>query len=69
MSFGFHPFANELQKELGIGVVDPLRASIAALQIAKTLNIRLGPPPPPLERPKDLMAFLSTLEKKFSLSQ
>ena len=30
MSFGFHPFARQLQDTIGIPVVDPLRAGVAA---------------------------------------
>lgn len=63
MSFGFHPFANELRTELGIGVIDPLRASIAALQAVKTLDVRLGPTAPALERPQELIDFLARLEE------
>jgi allantoin racemase len=61
MSFGFHPFADELGARLGIGVIDPLRASIAALLAVKTLHVRFGPVPPAIERPKELMDFLARL--------
>jgi Asp/Glu/hydantoin racemase len=61
MSFGFHPFADDLRTKLGIGVVDPLRASIAALQAVETLQVRLGPAPPPIEHPKELEEFLARL--------
>jgi allantoin racemase len=61
MSFGFHPFAHDLRSELGIGVIDPLRASIAALQAVETLQVRLGPAPPLIEHPKELVDFLARL--------
>lgn len=64
MSFGFHPFADELRTALGIGVIDPLRASIAALQAAETLLIRLGPPPPALEHPRELVDYLGRLVER-----
>jgi allantoin racemase len=64
MSFGFHPFADELRTTLSIGVIDPLHASIAALQAVETLKIRLGPASPPLEHPRELMDFLTRLEER-----
>jgi allantoin racemase len=68
MSFGFHPFADELQAKVGIEVIDPLRASIAALQAAQTLGVRLGPPPPVVERPEELREFLGRLEQSMAVS-
>jgi allantoin racemase len=63
MSLGFHPFAGELREKLGIGVIDPLRASIAALQSVQTMGVRLGTPPPRVERPEELRGFLERLEQ------
>ena len=61
MTFGFHPFARELQNRLGVPVIDPLRASIAALQAAETLQVRLGGAAPTVERPEEIAAFLDQL--------
>jgi Asp/Glu/hydantoin racemase len=63
MSFGFHPFADELRAKLGIGVIDPLRASIAVLQAMQTLGVRLGPPPAVVQKPEELREFLERLEQ------
>jgi allantoin racemase len=63
MSFGFYPFARELRAAIGLDVIDPLRASIAALQAAATLDIRLGGIAPQLERPEELSRFLARLEE------
>lgn len=63
MSFGFGPFAAVAEQELGVPVINPLRASIAALQATQTLGTRLGPPAPVLERPDSLHRFLHRLER------
>jgi len=68
MSLGFYPFADELSRALGIGVVDPLRASIAALQVVQTLGVRLGPAPAAIERPAALKEFLAKLEGAIPVS-
>lgn len=62
MSLGFHPFAEVLRRELEVAVVDPLRASVAALQAITVLGVRLGPPSPELEHPQALAEFLARLE-------
>lgn len=61
MSFGFYPFAAALRKRLGVEAIDPLRASIGALQVTATLSIRLGGKAQQLERPEDLSRFLFQL--------
>jgi hypothetical protein len=68
MSFGFHPFADELRTKLRIGIIDPLRASVAALQAVQTLRVRLGPATAPLARPKELMHFLERLAETITAS-
>lgn len=65
MSFGFHTFAAGMKEALGAEVIDPLRASIAALQATQTLGTRLGPPPPVLARPDSLNQYLARLESEF----
>jgi allantoin racemase len=64
MSFGFHPFAEELRTTLGVGVIDPLHASIATLQAVETLKVRLGPAPLRPKHPRELMDYLTRLEEK-----
>ena len=39
MSFGFHPFAAQLQERLGIPVIDPLRAGVAAAKAMLSLGV------------------------------
>jgi|SRR5579884_623913 len=65
MSFGFHPFADRIREALGVEVIDPLRASIAALQATQTLGTRLGAPAPVLARPDSLAIFMEQLENEF----
>lgn len=62
MSFGFHPFAAQLQQRLGIPVIDPLRAGVAAARAM----ISLGLMPsrrniPPIDDPRHLIHFLDSL--------
>ena len=39
MSFGFYPFAEQLQEKLGVPIIDPLRSGIAAARAALTLGV------------------------------
>ncbi|MFI5281795.1 MAG: aspartate/glutamate racemase family protein [Candidatus Dormibacterales bacterium] len=39
MSFGFHPFAAQLQERLGIPVIDPLRAGVVAAKAMLSLGV------------------------------
>jgi allantoin racemase len=39
MSFGFYPFAAELQARIGVPVIDPLRAGISAAQAMLTMGV------------------------------
>jgi allantoin racemase len=43
MSFGFYPFATRLQEVLGIPVIDPLRAGVAAAQAAVSMGVTASP--------------------------
>jgi allantoin racemase len=62
MSFGFYPFAGQLQARLGIPVIDPLRAAVAA---ARTM-LSLGVMPsarnvPRIDNPQHLERFLASI--------
>jgi allantoin racemase len=62
MSFGFYPFAKRLQEQIGVPVIDPLLAGVAA---ARTM-LELGVLPstratPQIDDPQHLMRFLSSL--------
>ena len=64
MSFGFYPFAKKLQERLGVPVIDPLRAGVAA---AKSM-LELGVLPssravPRIDDPQHLVRFLSSLAR------
>ena len=62
MSFGFHPFAAQLQKRLGVPVVDPLRAGVAAARAMLTLGVMPSPRNlPRIDDPQHLVRFLSSL--------
>lgn len=62
MSFGFHPFARELQERLGVPVIDPLRAGIAAANSMLALGILPSARNiPRIEDPKHLVEFLASL--------
>jgi allantoin racemase len=62
MSFGFHPFAAQLQERLGVPVIDPLRAGIAAAQSMLTLGVMPSTRSTPrIEDPRHLTRFLSSL--------
>jgi hypothetical protein len=62
MSFGFYPFAKQLQDRVGVPVIDPLRAGVAAASAMLALGVlpsarafpRIGDPQP-------LVRFLSSL--------
>jgi allantoin racemase len=69
MSFGFYPFAARLQERLGVPVIDPLRAGVAA---AKSM-ISLGVLPsrrnlPALDDPSALVAWLRALSDQPQLA-
>ena len=40
MSFGFHPFADELAARIGVPVLDPVRSGIAAVTAMSVLGVR-----------------------------
>ena len=62
MSFGFHPFAAELQERLGIPVIDPLRAGVVAARAMLSLGVmpsaRLVPR---IDDPQALARFLGSI--------
>ena len=62
MSFGFHPFARRLQDGLGVPVIDPLRAGVAAARAMLTMDVLPSPRSVPrLEQPEHLADYLRTL--------
>lgn len=65
MSFGFHPFAAQLQKRLGIPVIDPLRAGVAAAHAMLSLGVMPSPRNiPPIDDPEHLVHFLDSLRTR-----
>jgi allantoin racemase len=61
MSFGFHPFAAHLQARIGVPVIDPLRAGVAAAHAMLTLGVLPSTRNlPPIDDPKHLVDYLST---------
>lgn len=62
MSFGFYPFARQLQERIGLPVIDPLRAGIAAARAMLTLGIMPSPRAiPRLDNPSALVVYLACL--------
>jgi allantoin racemase len=62
MSFGFHPFAAELQERLGVPVVDPLRAGVEAARAMLALGVLPSPRSvPPLDEPEHLREHLEAV--------
>jgi Asp/Glu/hydantoin racemase len=62
MSFGFYPFAKQLQERLGAPVIDPLRAGIAAANSLLALGILPSARAiPRIDDPQHLVRFLSSL--------
>jgi allantoin racemase len=62
MSFGFYPFAKQLQERLGVPVIDPLRAGIAAANSLLALGILPSARAiPRIDDPQHLVRFLSSL--------
>jgi allantoin racemase len=62
MSFGFYPFAKQLQERLGVPVIDPLLAGIAAANSMLALGIQPSARAiPRIEDPHHLLRFLSSL--------
>jgi allantoin racemase len=60
MSFGFYPFAPQLQGHLGVPVIDPLRAGVSAAQAMLTLGVM--PSPRSIPRLDDLGPLVEHLE-------
>lgn len=62
MSFGFYPFADQLEEQIGIPVVDPLRAGVAAARSALTLGVSPSPRYiPRLDDPEHLVSWLESV--------
>lgn len=62
MSFGFHPFAARLQERLGLPVVDPLKAGVAAAQAMLALGALPSPRSVPrIEEPRHLVEHLEAV--------
>ena len=62
MSFGFHPFASHLQERIGIPVIDPLRAGVAAAQTMLSLGVLPSHRNvPPIDDPSHLTEYLSRM--------
>jgi allantoin racemase len=62
MSFGFYPFAMQLQDRVGVPVIDPLRAGVAAARAMLTLGVLPSARAfPRVEDPQHLVRFLSSL--------
>lgn len=62
MSFGPYPFARELSARLGVPVIDPLRAGVAAAGALRILEASVSPCwVPPIEDMTALTAHLATL--------
>ena len=65
MSFGFYPFARQLQERIGLPVIDPLRAGIAAARALLTLGVMPSPRAiPPLDDPRALVDYLRGLASR-----
>jgi allantoin racemase len=62
MSFGFHPFAAKLEERIGIPVIDPLRAGVAAARAMLSLGVMPSHRNiPPIDDPSHLTQYLSRL--------
>lgn len=62
MSFGFYPFARQLQERIGVPVIDPLRAGVAAARAMLALDILPSPRHiPRIEDPRVLVDFVTGL--------
>lgn len=62
MSFGFYPFAKRLEERVGVPVIDPLRAGVAAAQAMLTLGVLPSPRAiPRIDDQKHLTQYLSSL--------
>lgn len=62
MSFGFYPFAKQLQERIGFPVIDPLRAGVAAARAMLTLGVLPSTRAiPRIDDPQHLVRFLSSL--------
>ena len=62
MSFGFHPFASRLQERIGVPVIDPLRAGVAAAQAMLSLGVMPSRRNlPPIDDPTHLVEYLAEL--------
>jgi allantoin racemase len=63
MSFGFYPFAAALQQEIGVPVIDPLRAGISAARALLALDVMPSPRfIPRLDDLGPLTDYLSSLD-------
>jgi allantoin racemase len=62
MSFGFYPFAKRLQERIGVPVIDPLRAGVAAARAMLELGVLPSTRTTPrIDDPQHLTRFLSSL--------
>ena len=62
MSFGFHPFAASLQERIGVPVIDPLRAGVAAAGAMLTLGVLPSHRTvPPIDDPSHLAEYLTRM--------
>jgi allantoin racemase len=62
MSFGFYPFAGKLQSRLGIPVIDPLRAAVAAARTLLSLEVMPSASNVPrIDDPRHLEHFLGSI--------
>src|SRR5260370_13458549 len=62
MSFGFYPFAKRLQERIGVPVIDPLRAGVAAARTMLELGVLPSPRSTPrIDNPEHLERFLASL--------
>ncbi|HEY1419919.1 MAG TPA: aspartate/glutamate racemase family protein [Candidatus Dormibacteraeota bacterium] len=62
MSFGFHPFASRLQELIGVPVIDPLRAGVAAARAMLTMGVLPSPRNlPPIDDSSHLMRYLASV--------
>jgi allantoin racemase len=62
MSFGFYPFAKQLQQRLGVPVIDPVRAGVSAARAMLELGVLPSTRGTPrIDDPQDLVRFLSSL--------
>jgi allantoin racemase len=70
MSFGFHPFAAPLQDRIGVPVIDPLRAGVAAARALVTLGVQPSHRNvPPIDDATQLVEFLDRMAANESASR